>query len=222
VTVESYIGLGERNLTADRTKPEWAEPLAPLPEWLKKVDALLDRAREPARPAADPARRGVVFMRDLRDPRDIEWFFGLPEGSYGANEAPATPDPEICQCLADSRARRIRGWRELLGLTPYRMARLLGYPNASDIRKIESGEHVPRSTKRQRALAERRCPEAAADRRGWIRAWRRRHGLTQDEAHWFLRYHMRIDYWRVEAGLRDLSWERLLVAIAMDESIEFC
>lgn len=171
----------------DRRTPEWAKPLAPLPEWLASVEAL---CREP--------RRRVL----RHEPREA-----------------ARPGSEIARARRLwYRAQAMCVWRENLGLSPSRAARLLGYDGASAIRAIEEGIWVRRDVARQQRLVARRCPGALVSRTRWLQRWRVRLDLSQHQAADWLGYASRMQICMIEAGYRDPSWERVLVAIEIEQA----
>ena len=191
---------------ADRKTPEWAKPLAPLPEWLESVTRLLEE----------------IPHRDLEEipPQDPDWWTASvrrPAG-YRAPTSPAagaagTREPWR---RPSTRAEWMMQWRTRLGLTQDEAAQALGY-RTDQIRRLEAGEVIRGSHKLQRLLAEARRPGAFPDRIYWLIEWRRRLEISQKVAARRLGYSSRSSVSDVERGLRRPSWEKILIAIVEEE-----
>jgi len=177
--------MRDRHGYADRRQPSWSKPLAPLPEWLDSVDALLsERTVAPIRlpTTGNPYRR-------RRPIRAIAYH------------------RHLCPTW-------LRRWRRRLHLTPGQAAELLGYCSALEIRTIERGSPVSRSPRRQMELVSARAPEAAQDRGQWLLDWRLRMGITTRQATEILGYSNRFNHYRAEGAHGRPSWEKILIAVA--------
>ncbi|MBW2541009.1 MAG: helix-turn-helix transcriptional regulator [Deltaproteobacteria bacterium] len=178
----------------DRNHPEWAKPLAPLPEWLDSIEQLLksvDRAN--ARQDQSPAIARV-----------------------------STRGWQNYRYLHHIRCYRMKVWRKWRSISRSEAARILGYASAGVIARIEDGCRdgtVRANTRRQRELAESRWAEPIEDRAIWLKAWRKRLGISQRVAARILGYATRDGISRIEANLRNPSWEKVLVAIDAEKAV---
>jgi predicted transcriptional regulator len=112
-------------------------------------------------------------------------------------------------------------WRERFALTDAQVVEVLGYEGPEDIARYEWGNSVrpKRIRERQRALAEERWGEPIADRASWLRAWRKRLGISQCKAASILGYRHRCAVSRVECNEFDPSWEKILIAIHAEQAL---
>lgn len=181
---------------SDRSHPEWAKPLAPLPEWLASAEEILREARLGRRPpesdeAQRYADRVLALLSDEQEYGDYGW-------------------------ATSRQAEWLKEWRRRLRLSTARAARVLGYENAAAIETIENGRslrRVRRDPVRQRRLAEERWGEAIHDRVEWLKGWRKWLGITQREASQILGYSHQNEISRVERRHYQPAWEKILVAI---------
>jgi DNA-binding XRE family transcriptional regulator len=178
----------------DLRKPEWARPLAPLPEWLDSVDRILRKAR--------PESGG-----------EAEWEIFVGGGYYETGSGPY-PVPETTSNLSQNiRRDSMKRFCERYRLTPEQAAEILGHENAA---AIESAQPPRRNTRRQEALAHRRWGSPITDRCAWLKDWRARLGFTQRDAAIRLGYSARQEISRVENRWSTPSWEKLLIAIFVE------
>ena len=172
---------------ADRRSPAWSEPLAPLADWLRSVDDVIERARRPRphpRVVTPPTRR---------------------------------PPDRTPPAFAMFRKDFMRHWRARHRLDAREAARWLGYRHPSEILRIEAGKRVPRNLRRQQERVEEQAPDAARDRSAWLFQWRKRMGISGRIAAQRLGYRHRNDYYRAEKGFFQPSWEKVLVALFEEE-----
>ena len=149
----------------DRHKPEWAKPLAPLPEWLDSVDELLRSVRSDSESPILRVRRAPGYRPEVRREWMRSWreMFSLTEaqaaeilGNSDADaivrfEADRPPYPKrndkLQQALAEerlgnsvtNRTRWLKEWRKRIGISQRRAAHLLGYTHRLSICNIEYG-----------------------------------------------------------------------------------
>lgn len=177
----------------DRNHPEWAKPLAPLPEWLESIEELLksvDRAnaQHPSSPIIQP------------------------RSGHG---------PECRRGLPHDRCNWMKSWRKRRSITRRQAAAILGYDSAAVIARIEAsccGEKVRPDVRRQRKLAERRWGEPIPDRKAWLKTWRARIGIYQWAAAKILGYAGRFAISRIENNHFVPAWEKILVAIDAEKA----
>jgi DNA-binding XRE family transcriptional regulator len=177
----------------DRSNPDWAKPLAPLPDWLASVDRLLQS----------------VSVRNQGYNRDVHNVQNVPP------QQPPGPTPW------ELRREWLRGWRKRFALTEAKAAESLGYDGPDVIAHLEQPDSTRprRNRQRQRALPEERWGEPVADKASWLRAWRKRLGISQCKAASILGYRHRCAVSRVEYNEFDPSWEKILIAIHAERAL---
>jgi DNA-binding XRE family transcriptional regulator len=172
----------------DRNRPEWAKPLAPLPEWLTSIEELLksvdrENAWHGRYPTYAPLRIPGCVSRAYSARRRSDWF---------------------------------KAWRKRRSISRSQAAKILGYDGAGAIACIEArprNETVRGDKRRQRALAEQRWGEPIPDRVAWLTAWRQRLGIYKRVAAQTLGYSSRTAIYYIETGQFNPSWEKVLIAI---------
>lgn len=192
---------GHVNAGPDRKRPEWAKPLAPLPEWLDSVESILREHRPPV-PAMLPLSDRP--QRPLEVARRVDWR---------VRPARIPDEGRRLERLRDHGVW-LRWWRRHLGLTRAQAASALGYGGPKIIARIEAGKPVARPVGRQRRLAVERLGTPDVDRSDWIRKWRQRLGVSHREAIAILGYRGHLRVWEAENGRFQPAWEKVLVAIA--------
>jgi len=166
---------------ADRRTPEWSRPLAPLPDWLRSVDQLLQehRPREQRESvhlnldharylAAGRAERLAAWRQrlDLTAAKaaallgyaDEEQILRIERGER------VKPDLERQRRLVEDhapdaardRCRWLRSWRHRMGFTCEKAVRVLGYSGRFNLYRVEMGHRNPSWEKVLVALAEER------------------------------------------------------------------
>ena len=163
----------------DRKTPNWAKPLAPLPEWLDSVEQILRTHDHRAHSRPTPTGRQIEHVSHL-----VYWM---------------------------------RAWRERLDLSEEEAADILGYDDPRAIRLFESGGlpgRIPRSHIRQEELACSRWGRQIRDRRLWLTRWRAFLGISERETAHLLSYCGQMTISQIECGYRIPAWEKILVAIA--------
>jgi len=180
---------------AGRYHPEWARPLAPLPEWLESIEQLLKTSTRPA----DRYGSLPVIVTGLNDGLPVEpWYRHI-------------------------RCHRMQYWRAWRGIPRCEAARILGYEYSGVIERIERGfrdSSVSRNLRRQQSLAEFRWGEPISDRCHWLKAWRKRLGIYQWQASNILGYSGRRSIARIENRWAVPAWERILMAIDAENALK--
>jgi predicted transcriptional regulator len=179
----------------NRSRPEWAKPLAPLPEWLDSIEQLL---KSVDRPADRYGSRPVIEPTSNDECQINPWFSHI-------------------------RCNRMRIWRKWRAISRSEAARILGYADAGVIARIEEDRRdatVKRDRRLQQRLAEHRWGEPIPDRCEWLRAWRERLGIYQWAAANILGYEGRCSIGSIENKRAVPAWERILVAIDAERALE--